>query len=311
MFPVGAGTVGSPPGHGLQQRRRRAHVSIQSQIQAKRDTLAPSMRRVADAILADPGLVLEETISELARKCATSETTIVRFCRTLGLAGYVQLRLALATEVGREGARRSPTATYGSDISAGSTLEEVVASIGFTENLGIEETINSLDIAELGRVVDAIDAATRISVYGVSASGWSAADLHRKLFRIGRVAYSFADGHDAVTSLGLMGPGDVAVGFSHRGTTAEVVRFLEAARERGVTAVAITNAAGSPVAAAADLVLRTAVRESPFRSGAMASRTAQLLIVDCIFVAVAQRRMTETVDALRDTHDAVAQFRDN
>ncbi|MBZ2197407.1 MurR/RpiR family transcriptional regulator [Occultella gossypii] len=286
-------------------------MSIQSQIQAKRDTLAPSMRRVADAILADPSLVLEETISELARKCATSETTIVRFCRTLGLAGYVQLRLALATEVGREGARRSPAATYGSDISAGSTLEEVVASIGFTENLGIEETINSLDIAELGRVVDAIDAAARISVYGVSASGWSAADLHRKLFRIGRVAYSFADGHDAVTSLGLMGAGDVAVGFSHRGTTAEVVRFLEAARERGVTAVAITNAADSPVAAAADLVLRTAVRESPFRSGAMASRTAQLLIVDCIFVAVAQRRMTETVDALRDTHDAVAQFRDN
>ncbi|CAM3336228.1 MurR/RpiR family transcriptional regulator [Occultella aeris] len=287
-------------------------MSIQSQIQAKRDTLAPSMRRVADAILADPSLVLEETISELARKCATSETTIVRFCRSLGLAGYVQLRLALATEVGREGARRSPAAaTYGSDISAGSTLEEVVASIGFTENLGIEETINSLDIAELGRVVDAIDAAARISVYGVSASGWSAADLHRKLFRIGRVAYSFADGHDAVTSLGLMGAGDVAVGFSHRGTTAEVVRFLEAARERGVTAVAITNAAGSPVAGAADLVLRTAVRESPFRSGAMASRTAQLLIVDCIFVAVAQRRMTETVDALRDTHDAVAQFRDS
>ncbi|TDE89199.1 MurR/RpiR family transcriptional regulator [Occultella glacieicola] len=286
-------------------------MSIQSQIQAKRDTLAPSMRRVADAILADPRLVLEETISELARKCSTSETTIVRFCRTLGLAGYVQLRIALATEVGREGARRGPVAAYGSDISAGSTLEEVVASIGFTENLCIEETINNLDVAELGRVVDAIDSAARISVYGVSGSGWSAADLHRKLFRIGRVAYSFPDGHDAVTSLGLMGAGDVAVGFSHRGTTAEVVRFLESARERGVTAVAITNVAGSPVARAADLVLRTTVRESPLRSGSMASRTAQLLIVDCIFVAVAQRRMAETVDALRDTHDAVALFRDN
>ena len=281
-------------------------MSIQSRIQATLTTYPPSIRRVAEDVLADPQRVLDGTITDLARRCQTSETTVVRFCRELGLNGFVQLRVALATEVGRDGAhRRAERGHYVADISASSTLEELVDSIRYTESLCIEETIESLDLAELGRVVDAIDDASRISLYGVSGSGWSAADLHRKLFRIGRTAYSFPDGHDALTSIALMGPGDVAIGFSHRGSTAEVVTFLSAARDRGVTTVAVTNVGSSPVGRAADLMLQTTVREATFRSGAMASRTAQLLVVDCIFVAVAQRRMDETAEALRGTYDAV------
>ena len=36
-------------------------------------------------------------------------------------------------------------------------------------------------------------------------------------------------------------------------------------------------------------MLTTAARETTFRSGAMASRLAQLTVVDCVFVGVAQR----------------------
>ncbi len=278
-------------------------MSIQSRVQASLETYPPSIRRVAEDVLADPQRMLRGTITDLARRCDTSETTVVRFCRELGLEGFVQLRVQLATEVGRDGAHRGGDAVP--DISASSSLADLVDNVRYTESLCIEETIDSLDLAELARVVDAIDAASRISVYGVSGSGWSAADLHRKLFRIGRPAYCFADGHDALTSIALMGPGDVAIGFSHRGSTQEVVTFLSAARERGVTTVAVTNVGSSPLAATADLVLQTTVREAKFRSGAMASRTAQLLVVDCIFVAVAQRRMTETAEALRGTYDVV------
>ncbi|HLS64546.1 MAG TPA: MurR/RpiR family transcriptional regulator [Ruania sp.] len=280
-------------------------MNIQSRIQANLESYPPSIRRVAEDVLADPQRMLGGTITDLARRCRTSETTVVRFCRELGLDGFVQLRVELATEVGRDGAHRGGTDV--ADISASSTLAELVDSIRYTESLCIEETIESLDLDELARVVDAIDGASRISLYGVSGSGWSAADLHRKLFRIGRTAYCFADGHDALTSIALMGEGDVAIGFSHRGTTSEVVTFLSAARERGVRTVAVTNVGSSPVAKAADLVLQTTVREARFRSGAMASRTAQLLVVDCLFVAVAQRRMEETAEALRGTYDVVRQ----
>jgi DNA-binding MurR/RpiR family transcriptional regulator len=74
-------------------------------------------------------------------------------------------------------------------------------------------------------------------------------------------------------------------------------------------AAAITNAAPSPVADAADAVLTTVEREAGLRSGAMAGRVAQLAIVDCVLIAVAQRTPHQTAAALRATFDAVRDLR--
>jgi DNA-binding MurR/RpiR family transcriptional regulator len=51
--------------------------------------------------------------------------------------------------------------------------------------------------------------------------------------------------------------------------------------------------------------LATAARETTFRSGAMASRIAQLAVIDCLFVGVAQRSYDRTMDRLTRTHRAV------
>ncbi|WP_141726072.1 MurR/RpiR family transcriptional regulator, partial [Actinacidiphila rubida] len=80
---------------------------------------------------------------------------------------------------------------------------------------------------------------------------------------------------------------------------------LEAAAELGATTVALTNYPRSSLAAAADIVLTTCARETPFRSGATVSRIAQLAIVDCLFVGVAQRSFDVTAAALQRTYGAV------
>ena len=67
----------------------------------------------------------------------------------------------------------------------------------------------------------------------------------------------------------------------------------------------ITNFGGSPLAAAAGVVLTTAARELPLRSAATASRIAQLAVVDCLFVGVAQRSYDAAGALLRGTYEAV------
>ena len=67
----------------------------------------------------------------------------------------------------------------------------------------------------------------------------------------------------------------------------------------------MTNFLQSPTAQVADHVLTTAARETTFRSGATASRLAQLTVVDCLFVGVAQRTYAETLGALEATRNAV------
>jgi len=61
----------------------------------------------------------------------------------------------------------------------------------------------------------------------------------------------------------------------------------------------------------ADFVLTTAARETTYRSGAMASRLAQLTVVDCLFVGVAARNRARARKALEVTAEAIRPHRIN
>src|SRR3954449_9759496 len=74
----------------------RPTLSILIRVRGAMPSLRPAEQRVADAVLADPAKISESSITAVARQCQTSETTVLRFCRALGLAGYPELRIALA-----------------------------------------------------------------------------------------------------------------------------------------------------------------------------------------------------------------------
>ena len=268
-------------------------------------SLRPAERRVADSVLADPAAAAELSISALARRCDTSETTVMRLCRSLGLERFPELRLALARAATREEARNGGQAQVSGDISPTDSLADVVHKIGFSDARAIEDTTSTLDLDALRRSADAVTGARRIDIYGVGASGFVCQDLHQKLHRIGLFAFAWPDPHAALTSAALLTDRDVALGISHTGTTIDTVEPLRIARRRGATTIAITNFASSPVTEHAGLVLTTAVRETTFRSGATASRIAQLAVVDCLFVAVAQRSYDTAMRALESTYAAV------
>lgn len=269
--------------------------------------LAPAERRVAQQVLDDPAAVAGSTIGELAAACGTSLTTVLRFCRSLGFGGYPAFRLALVAELGRT--ERPDGVVMTGDIAPDDDLDTVVRKVAFADARAVEETAEQLDLAALHGVIDALVAAGRIDVYGVGASGFVALDFQQKLHRIGRVVFGWTDTHMALTSAALLGPGDVAVGISHSGVTQDTLDALATAKRAGATTVALTNFPRSPLAELADLVLTTAARETTFRSGATASRLAQLTVIDSVFVGVAQRTYDTTQRALALTRDAVADRR--
>jgi DNA-binding MurR/RpiR family transcriptional regulator len=277
--------------------------TLLSHIRALMPNLAPSERRVAGAAVRDPAGTAAKTISELAAQCDTSSSTVIRFCRAMGFGGYPELRLALSAA--GQAASADPEREVGSDIGPRDSLADIIKKISYADVKAVEETGAQLSAAELGAVVDVVARARRVDIYGVGASAFVGMDLQQKLHRIGYMAHAWPDQHSALTSAALLGHQDVAIGISHRGTTEDTIASLaEARRQRAVT-VAITNFPGSPIAAVADHVLTTAVRETTFRSGAMASRIAALTVVDCLFVAVAQRNYKQTMRALERTYTAV------
>lgn len=265
-------------------------------------SLPRSEQRVARVILSDPATAAHLTISALASLASTSETTVTRLCRSINVDSYPALRIALATETGRTSGEHRPLS---SDIEPGDDLDTIVAKVSSTTTQAITDTARNLNVAALHTVIEAVAAARRVDAYGVGASGHVAGDLQQKLHRIGLTAYAWTNVHTALTSAANLTAADVAIGFSHSGTTIDVIAALTEARARGARTVAVTNFSRSPVVAHADIALFTSATEMTLRSGAMVSRIAALTVVDCLFLAVAHKLYPASIEAIERTQQAV------
>ncbi|TDE09693.1 MurR/RpiR family transcriptional regulator [Jiangella asiatica] len=276
--------------------------SIEVRIRAMLPALTPAERRVGEQILADPTGAGRSTITELAGQCQTSLTTVTRFCRALGLTGYPELRLALATDAGWA---RSRSWIQGTEISPDDPAERVLAVLVEADGRALEETASQLDTVALGKAVTTMGEARSIDIYAVSGSGALGLDLRLRLHHIGVACNLWSDVHDSLASAALLTRADVALGISHSGETREVIEPLGLARQHGATTIAITNFPRSPIAEVADVLLTTAARETTFRSGGLSARHAQMLVIDCIYIGIAQRTHVASENAVAETRNAV------
>ncbi|OAN32098.1 RpiR family transcriptional regulator [Plantibacter sp. H53] len=287
----------------------RTSRAVSTEVRARLDELRPSERRIAESLLADPGAFATRSVAEIAEEASTSTTTVVRFTRKIGYDRFKDFRHDLTEENLRERLALAGTNVQSPDIVAGDSLDDIVAKVAANESLSIADTAQALDTAALTRAVAAVAGARRVDIFGVGASSIVAVDLQRKLSRIGRVALEWPDPHAAWTAAAILDEQAVAVAISHSGATADTVDYLRLAARSGATTIAITNHAESTLATSADIVLQTSARETAFRSGALGSRIAQLMVVDCLFIGVAQVDSEASIGALQRTFDAVRERR--
>lgn len=271
--------------------------------------LPPSEQRVADRILHDPSSAAGLSIRALAESSETSTTSVVRFYKRLGYSTYQDLRLDLASEATRERVTHEEFAGASGDINPSDTLVDIVQKVALNEILSIEDTVEVLDLESLSSAIESLKEASRIDIFGVGASAIVGTDLQQKLNRIRRTSLIWAEASSAWTSAAILGSGAVAIGISHSGRTLDVAEYLQLARSSGARTIALTNFPDSPVAREADIILRTAARENLFRSGALGSRIAQLMVVDCLFIGVAQATFDESTTALHTTYSAISSRR--
>lgn len=272
-------------------------------LRADAEALPEQARRVARVLLEDPHGAARLSIADLAVRAGTSEASVTRLAQRLGYAGFPGLRLALAAESAGE---REPARIAG-DIGRDDRTAEVKAKVLADLERSLHETAAALDDAAVDAVADAVVAARRTLVVGIGASGIVAHDLARKLERIGLAATALTEYHDAVTSCVAARPDDVVLGVSHSGETVDVVEPLLRAGAAGARTVALTSRSTSVLARSCDhLLLSVAGGEDAVRPAAMSSRSAQLFVVDVLFVAVVQRDHDRAAPLLAASYDAVS-----
>ncbi|CAM5552074.1 MULTISPECIES: MurR/RpiR family transcriptional regulator [Streptomyces] len=263
-------------------------TDVTTLIRTELPRLAGSLRKVGELILEDPAAVTHCSAAELGRRTGTSQATVTRFCRAIGLDSYQHLLIELAQERGRGEVSDWGTAEIGPDISPDDSLERVVQVVGTADLRAIQQTIDRIDLDALERAAQALARARRIDVYGVGGSGAVTQETETRLFRIGCSVRAWTEVHAAATSAALLTPADVAIGISHSGTTRETLEPFEMAKERGATTIALTTDPRSPLSRSADIRLIPSSSETSFRAESISSRHSVLMLVDCLYVRVAQ-----------------------
>ena len=283
--------------------------SVLLRLRAHLPEFTGALRRVAEHVLTDPHGAARATIVELSARSGTSPATVTRFCRALGFDGYSGLRLAIAGETG--GAARSAgwAVDIGREIEPGDPLERVLGQIMAADTQAMRETAAMTDLAAVERAADAIAAANRVDIYGASGSALVGAEMQFSLHRIGVAAWSWPDVHNGLASAALLRDGDVALGISHSGQTRETVEMIAEAGSHGATTVAVTSFPSSPLADVADVVMLTAAQATTFRPDALSARHPQLVLLDLLYIAVAQRTHQRSHHAFQRTAQAVAGHR--
>ncbi|MFS0556642.1 MurR/RpiR family transcriptional regulator [Brevibacillus sp. 179-C9.3 HS] len=270
-------------------------------LQAILDQLKPSERKVADFILAHPEDVVKLSVQKLAELSGVSEATIIRLARSLNMKGYQELKLRIAGDLTKQTAMGS----YQEIMMEGS-VESIMQAVSWNNIQSIQDTLSVLSNEEVKKAVDVLSVARKIDVYGVGASAVIADDIRQKFSRINLWCEAYSDFHAQLTSAVTLTEKDVVIGISYSGQTEDIIQSLTEAKQQGATIITLTKFGPSPVAELANIRLFTSSVEKSIRSGAMASRIAQLNVIDILFITMISRMQEQVIPLLEKSRLAVS-----
>jgi RpiR family carbohydrate utilization transcriptional regulator len=272
-------------------------MNILEKITQHNSVFSKSERKVAEVILANPQTAIHSSIATLAKMSGVSEPTVNRFCRRLDTKGYPDFKLHLAQSLA------NGTPYVNRHVEEDDGPEEYTNKIFESTMASLEVARQSVDIATINRAVDLLTQAQKISFFGLGASASVAHDALNKFFRFNVPVIYFEDIIMQRMSCMNSGEGDVVVLISHTGRTKSLVEIAQIARGNDATVMGITSK-DSPLAKECNLVLSLEVPEDTDMYMPMASRIAQLTLIDILATGFTLRRgnkFRENLKRVKDT----------
>jgi RpiR family carbohydrate utilization transcriptional regulator len=274
-----------------------ASMNILEKITQHNAAFSKSERKVAEVILANPQTAIHSSIATLAKMADVSEPTVNRFCRRLDTKGYPDFKLHLAQSLA------NGTPYVNRHVEENDGPEEYTKKIFESTMASLEVARQSVDIPTINRVVDLLTQAQKISFFGLGASASVAHDALNKFFRFNVPIIYFEDILMQRMSCMNCTEDDVVVLISHTGRTKSLVEIAQIARSNDATVVGITSK-DSPLGKECNLVLSLDVPEDTDMYMPMASRIAQLTLIDILATGFTLRRgnkFRENLKRVKDT----------
>lgn len=269
-----------------------------SQINQSMPRLSRAEKRVAEWVLAHPREAAESTVSVVARASATSEPSVIRFCRRLGLSGFRELTIRLTESLSRPGSLVHRDVNSGDSV-ADATVKVVEAAIDALVELRSQLSTMPFD-AVVARMVEA----RQLVFAGLGASGHVASDASHKFFRLGVPCSALIDTPSIRQFAAIAGPQDVVIVISKNGNAKPVCAAARQAHNNGAFVVAITDP-DSELAGAASTTFACDAHEDTNIYTPRSSRLVHLALLDALHVSLALALGDTAVENLERSKDAL------
>ncbi|MGP9538105.1 MurR/RpiR family transcriptional regulator [Brachybacterium sp. AOP43-C2-M15] len=262
--------------------------------------LNPTMRRVAEAILADPLAAGSASITALAAQADAAPASISRLAARLGYAGFPALRSAIALENGRN-AQSEWERDIGSAITPHDSPAEVLDILAGTAARALRDAVEGIDIARVEQAARAIAGAERVHLFGDWGDSVALRELHMRLQRIGVAAWFLEGGPTTLHALtNTLTDRDAVAVLNRSGEDELSTRLLGDARAQGATTIAVHGAPGSPVDERADISIFTGIRNGEVWTHYYSGRASDTLVTSLLWVLVAQFRSADGAERFID-----------
>ncbi|MET1281667.1 SIS domain-containing protein [Vibrio navarrensis] len=261
-------------------------MSVINKIVARRTQLSQSGRVIGDWIVENAEKAAQLTSQELAEQAQVSQSSIVKFTQRLGFKGYSAFKLALTEEIGRKQAMQ--TTPLHSDILADDPLAVIAQKLIKAKTDAMFQTTNALSYEACHQAVQWLSEARRVQIVGIGGSALTAKDLSYKLLKLGITTLAEQDSHVQIAVARTLSEQDVQIAISFSGERKEILVAAEAAKEQRAKVIALSSPKKSRLRQIADMTFDTIADETEHRSSAIASRSAQNVITDLLFISLVQ-----------------------
>lgn len=245
--------------------------------------LTPKEVKIVEYIEKNDQEVMRYSITELALKCDSSETSIVRLCKKMGFKGYQEFKIALAQNAsGNQSIKHLQQ-----DVELGDSSIDIAKKVFQASVQALHDTATILSQENLDAAVELLTKAKVISFFGVGGAGAVATDAYHRFCKLQKPCQLFTDYYSQINKSLVVDAGDLIIAVSHSGKTRDILVSLQQAKERNAKIIAVTQFGNSPITKLADIVFFTSSNETAFRHDAMASRIAEMAILDSLFTCAA------------------------
>ena len=249
----------------------------------KEASLTETEKEIAQYIIEHPEHVLDDSAMKLGEKTHSSSAAVVRFAKKLGYTGFPQLKIELAKDL------VETIPEVDNLLHPDEDMATLMNKAHQSQIVTIDKTDQLLAASTLEAVVNALEKAKHVYLFGVGGSAVICDDFRHKLMRIGKYACFYPDVHLQMTSVPNMTEEDFAFFVSYSGETKELVTAAKWAKNMHIPSAAITQSPYNKLGKLVDYVLPIPSQEQALRIGAMSSRYSSLIIIDLLYYGLVKR----------------------